>query len=175
MPRSVGKRGISLSELLIILGVTALFATVVLLNFARTVQGSKEEVLREQVGLLREALDLYRADHGFYPCDTAKDWNRDGDPEIFVRQLLEYTDSTGAPSPDRSGDHRYGPYLRKWPVEPFSRSAALRIDAGNKSIFARMAERVALGNGEGGWHYEPRSGNICANLGRAYPTELAHF
>jgi prepilin-type N-terminal cleavage/methylation domain-containing protein len=175
MTRILPARGFTFTELLVVLGVVTLVVTVVLVNFARSVEGSKATVLQENVGLLREALDLYRADHGWYPCDPERDWNRSGDPETMQEQLLRYTDASGEPSEVRDAMHRFGPYLRKWPIDPFTRTGALRIDAGMKSIFNRMADRVSTGPGTGGWFYEPRSGNICANLGRTYPTELAHY
>ncbi|MFH1680125.1 MAG: type II secretion system protein [Candidatus Eisenbacteria bacterium] len=169
------RKGISLGELLIVLGIIAITAIVVLLNFANTHSLSREAALEENLGLLREALDLYREDHGWYPCDPLEDWNRAGDPETLKLQLTGYTNESGKPSASRSPEHPFGPYLSSWPVEPVSGSGQVAVDRTNKRIFDRMADLVAVGSGEGGWHYEPRSGNICANLGNGYPSDYAHY
>jgi type II secretory pathway pseudopilin PulG len=167
--------GFSPGELLIVLGILAVTATVLLLNFSGTTSATRETALKENLSLLREAFDLYKVDHGWYPCDPEKDWNRSGDPEALKHQLLDFTDARGEPSKTRTPACRFGPYLTKWPVEPVSRSGAITIDPSGFSLFDRMADRVAVGEGAGGWHYEPRSGNVCANLGNGFPTELAHY
>ncbi|MBM3320140.1 MAG: type II secretion system protein [Candidatus Eisenbacteria bacterium] len=174
-PRQPRKKGISPGELLIVLAIIAITAVVVLLNFASTHSRSKEAALEENISLLREALDLYREDHGWYPCDPERDWNRVGDGETFKQQLTRYTNAHGEPSAERNRDFRFGPYLRSWPLEPISGSAEVTIDRTHRRIFDRMADHVSVGRGSGGWHYEPRSGNICANLGNEYPVEYAHY
>jgi len=148
-PRQPRKKGISPGELLIVLAIIAITAVVVLLNFASTHSRSKEAALEENISLLREALDLYREDHGWYPCDPERDWNRVGDGETFKQQLTRYTNAHGEPSAERNRDFRFGPYLRSWPSRfpgaPRSRSTE---PTGGSSTGWRITSR--LGGGAGG-------------------------
>lgn len=168
-------KGFSLAEILIVLGIMAILATVVVLNFSNSDTGAKENALRGNVATLREALDLYRADHGWYPGDPVKDWNKNGNATNLMNQLMQFTDATGKPSTKRTTSYRFGPYLKQWPEDPFSNLTTLTIDKNNEELLGTMADRVAKGNGKGGWYYQSKSGNICPNLGKAYPDDYAHF
>ncbi len=169
------RRGFSLAEILIVLGIMGILATVVVINFAGSDTGAKEETMKSNVAVFREAIDLYRADHGWYPCDPVKDWNKAGKPSNFHRQMTEFTDVTGKPSTKKTTKFKYGPYLRKFPEESVTKSTAIYVDKINERIQSKMAATVAKGTGSGGWYYEAKSGNVCANLGKAYPIEYAGY
>ena len=175
MVRTRNCRGFSLAEILIVLGIMAVLATVVILNFSGSDTKAKENALKANVALLREAVDMYRSDHGWYPCDPDRDWNKKGKTENFVYQLLGYTDVTGKPNKERTDQYKYGPYLKKWPVEPFSSSGDIVIDMKTERPLYVLAEAIAKGKGTGGWYYEAKSGNVCANLGKGYPEEYANY
>jgi prepilin-type N-terminal cleavage/methylation domain-containing protein len=168
------KRGFSLAEILIVLGIMGILATVVVLNFAGSDTGAKEESLKSNVAVLREALDLYKSDHGWYPCDPG-DWNSAGKASNFVRQLTEFTDASGRPSKTKSTKYKYGPYLKKFPEEPVSGLSTVYVDTKTERIFSELAKAVSKGSGTGGWYYEALSGNVCGNLGKSFPTEYAGY
>ena len=149
-------KGFSLAEILIVLGIMGILATVVVLNFAGSDTGAREESLKSNVAVLREALDLYKADHGWYPCDSS-DWNSGGNANNFIRQLTEYNDSAGRPSTAKSTRYKYGPYLKKFPEEPVSNLRTVFIDTSNERILSRLASAVSSGAGAGGWYYESLS------------------
>ncbi len=168
-------KGFSLAEILIVLGIMAILATVVVLNFSRSDTSAKENALKSNVATLREAIDLYRADHGWYPCDANKDWNKNGDGDDFVDQLMQFTDATGEPSLQRTSAYRFGPYLKQWPEDPFADIGKVEVDKNDDEILSQMGARVAENYGNGGWYYQAKSGNVCANLGSEYPPEYAGF
>ena len=168
-------KGFSLAEILIVLGIMAILATVVVLNFANSDTGAKENVLKSNVATLREAVDLYRADHGWYPCDAVKDWNKAGNGVNFVYQLMQFTDATGKPAKTRTSTYRFGPYLKHWPEDPFTEVGTVAVDRTRDEILSEMSLRVGKGTGKGGWYYQRKSGNVCANLGKAYPPDYSEF
>lgn len=176
MPHSrYQSRGFSLSEALILVGILGIAGTLVAVNSAKSETEFREEELHHSRAALSEAIDSYRADHGWYPCDPAKDWNRSANPANLVRQLTEYTDSAGRPSADRTESAQFGPYLSSMPPEPVSGLAKVTVDTGEERSLADLAAVVAGGEGRGGWRYEVRSGNVVADLGRSFPANYPRF
>ena len=168
-------KGFSLAEILIVLGLMAILATVVVLNSSNSSTTAKENTLKANVAVLREALDLYRADHGWYPADPVRDFNKKGDAKVLTFQLLGFTNAAGEPSETKTSEYRFGPYLRKWPAEPLTDSAAIVVDSKTESMLTVLAAKVAKSEGAGGWYYEAKSGNVCANLGKDYPSDYATY
>jgi hypothetical protein len=125
-----------------------------------------DERLAHDVALLRDALDRYRADHGWYPCDAERDYNSAGNAALLRRQLTEFTRDDGKPSARHDGEYRLGPYLRNFPADARHGSRAVVIDQDQARALTRFTADVSAGNGAGGWYYEARTGNITANDGR---------
>jgi hypothetical protein len=119
--------------------------------------------LRTDLTGLREAVRLYREDHGRAPCQAGDD-NRALDPRMFVRQLTCCTNLNGRPGAERDDEYRFGPYLSTWPVQPITRSAALRI--------VRPTELEPRHVQRGGWFYDPRDGRIGPDLPDDWGAEL---
>lgn len=174
--RSMMKKrtGFSAVEILIVIGLVGILAFVVLMNSGVSRRAAKEQLLRSNLSLVRQALDVYRSDHGHYPC-TLEDWNKQGYFSVFERQMTEYTDAAGQPSKVRTEHHKFGPYLKSWPVEPFSESSATVVDIVNNRLLQKMSYAVATSEANSGWYYEAQSGNFCANLGQGFPPEYARY
>lgn len=64
-PRS--RRGFTLIELLVVLAIIALLLSIVSPRYLRSVGHAEETVLRENLWLLRDAIDKHYADVGSYP------------------------------------------------------------------------------------------------------------
>ena len=62
-----GKRGFTLLELMIVISVIIILALIVMPLYNRTVQASKEAVLREDLQQMRKMIDQYAADKGKLP------------------------------------------------------------------------------------------------------------
>jgi general secretion pathway protein G len=167
-------RGFSLVEILIVLGLMGILATVVLMNFGNSDRGTKEQTLKSNLTVVRQALDVYKSDHGWYPCDPA-DWNSAGNAANFIRQMTEYTSATGQPSTTRTSTFKYGPYLKSWPVEPMSKISTVTVNTTQERLLATIGAAVAASGATGGWYYEARSGNFCGNLGSTFPPEYARY
>jgi type II secretion system protein G len=168
------QKGFTLAEILVVITLLGILAGVVIFNLAGSDQGAKESTLKSNVAGLREALNLYRSDHGWYPCDP-RDFNAGADATVFVNQLTQYTDAAGRPNLTRTTAYRMGPYLKKWPADSISGLGTVTINTTNERILSEVSRVVAAGTGTGGWYYEAKSGNIVANLGRTYSAVYAGF
>jgi general secretion pathway protein G len=65
------RRGFTLIELLVVLAIVALLLSVAAPRYFGSVERSKEAVLKENLFLLRDAIDQYHADKGKYPPSLA--------------------------------------------------------------------------------------------------------
>lgn len=70
---ATGKRqtGFSLMELLVVLVLIALLAAVVTPVVTHSIERAKESTLKENLFVMRKAIDDYYADRGEYPADLA--------------------------------------------------------------------------------------------------------
>ena len=166
--------GFSLAEILVVITLLAILAGVVLFNVSGSDTGAKESALRSNIAGLREAVDMYRVDHGWFPCDP-QDYNKGGDGAMFVRQLTEYTSESGRPSKKKTTTYHYGPYLKKFPEDPMTGLPDVKVDTSNERLLSDLAKAINKSSGSGGWYYEAKSGNIVANLGKDYPKTYAGF
>lgn len=69
-PTSIGRRarGFTLVELLVVMAIVALLLTVALPRYFGSLQHSKEVVLKENLQVMRGALDKFYSDKGRYPA-----------------------------------------------------------------------------------------------------------
>jgi general secretion pathway protein G len=66
--RRTDSRGWTLVELLVVISMIAVLATIALTNYRNSVTASREAVLRTDLFRLRDAIDQYYADRGEYPA-----------------------------------------------------------------------------------------------------------
>lgn len=66
------RRGFTLIELMVVMAVIAVLLTIAVPRYFAHVERSKEAVLRENLNLMRDAIDKYYADKGAYPADLTE-------------------------------------------------------------------------------------------------------
>ena len=133
-------RGFSLLEVVIVVAIIAILAAIGIPRMSRGSRGAGDSALRADLAVLRNAIDLYAAEHqGTYPTTSG-----------IVNQLTQYTDSSGAVSASKTTTHIYGPYIRDIPTLP----------VGSHKGDSGIADANAAGVG---WIYVSTTGSIKSN------------
>jgi prepilin-type N-terminal cleavage/methylation domain-containing protein len=133
-------RGFSLLEVVIVVAIIAILAAIGIPRMSRGSKGANDAALKGDLAVLRNAIDLFSAEHGGeYP--TAAN---------IENELTQYTDVLGAVSASKTSTHIYGPYIRTIPPLPVG------ARKGQNGIAAADANDV-------GWIYTQTDGDIRAN------------
>lgn len=165
---------LSLAESLIVVALVGILASVLLLNVDAGAIHDTERTLQANLQALRTAINEYRSDHGQYPCSREDHDYPCSDAQLRSKLLLP-SRADGKTNPVPNAQFCYGPYLNEFPAEPFSQSRSIEWSLEAQRIRESIAQQIQLGRGQGGWFYEPSSGNILANLGERYPSKYARF
>jgi len=154
--RHTRRGGFSLLEVVIVVAIIAILAAIGIPRMSRGSKGANESALSGDLAVLRNAIDLYAAEHGgAFP--TAAN---------ITNQLNQYTDVTGTTvSATKTATAIYGPYLRSVPPLPVG------ANKGTNGISALATDPGT------GWVYTESTGTIKANTttetddsGKAYNT-----
>ncbi len=134
--------GFTLVEILIVVVILGILASIVIPQFSDATQASRESTLRMDLHRIRIQLELYKEHHNGYPPLAT-----------FEAVMTRPTNAAGdvAPAGTAPGTTTYshGPYLLSLPRNP-------KI----------MDSQPLIGNGEPGtshWHYDASSGVFRAN------------
>jgi prepilin-type N-terminal cleavage/methylation domain-containing protein len=131
--------GFSLLEVVIVVAIMAILAAIGIPRMSRGAKGANDSALSGDLATLRNAIDLYAAEHGgAYPTDPNGG------------QFTKYTDGTGTVSATKTTTCIYGPYVRVIPPLPVG------ARKGGTKIAAADAAGV-------GWIYSVTDGTINAN------------
>ena len=134
------RSGFSLLELVIVVVIVGIIAAIAIPRMSRGAAGASDSALNGDLAVLRNAIDLYAAEHGgTYP--TTAD---------IVAQLTTYTDASGNDNATKTTTYIYGPYLRNVPTLPVGAKKGLT------GIAAATGDTI-------GWIYTVASGTIKAN------------
>ena len=164
--------GFTLVELLIVVVILGILAAVVIPQFSDSSDSAREAALKSNLGTLRSAIELYKADHGDYPGLNASSGGTctggtagtgaAGSEQALIDQLTRYTDPTGASCDLSIGSFVYGPYIKKGiPDNPYTASSDFAMDT-----------TTALGglsaSGTEAWRYADDTGELIANDSAAH-------
>jgi prepilin-type N-terminal cleavage/methylation domain-containing protein len=138
--RNGHNRAFSLLELVIVVAIIAIIAAIGIPRMSRGTRGAGDSALSGNLAVLRNAIDLYKVEHG----------GTDPNTSAIADQLTKYTDASGNTSDTKDTTYYYGPYIRKIPPLP----------VGDK----KSCTGIAAGTGDGvGWIYTESTGDIKAN------------
>jgi prepilin-type N-terminal cleavage/methylation domain-containing protein len=171
-PQATSQRrrsGFSLVELVIVSVIIGIVAAIAIPRVSRGARGAAESALRSDLAALRNAIELYTADHGVPPAAAPDDGNgAAGSETAFTNQLLMYSNAKGAVAPTinadgavadtKDGNHIYGPYLRKQ-IPPLP----VGTNKGSNRVTVKATGPVASEADGTGWVYNVTTGEIIAN------------
>lgn len=148
--RLIRRHGFSLVELVIVIVIIGIIAAIAVPRISRGSRGASETALTGSLRGLRNAIDLYAAEHGG-ECPA-----QDKQEETFIGQLTEQTNVEGAVG-TTPGEHIYGPYLQSMPPVPVG------PNPGATGIKFKEDGNVFEGDEQCGWVYNFKNGHIYAN------------
>lgn len=135
------RRGFSLLELVIVVVILGIIGAIAIPRLSRGASGAADSALSSNLAVLRNAIDLYAAEHqGNFPALAT-----------FSDQLLLYSDIGGSTNASPTTVYVYGPYLRAIPPLPVG------TKAGKTDVDAAIGADV-------GWIYDADTGTISAAL-----------
>lgn len=123
-------RAFTLVELVIVVMVLAILATLVIPQFTSAAGEARETTLREDLRFLRSQITLYRAHHdGVAPGFPGGNPSAAPTYDAFVAQLTTFTDAAGNAAGAPGGAFRFGRYLKRIPDNPVTGNDHVRFIA----------------------------------------------
>ncbi len=170
MKRNV--QGFTLVELLIVAVVLAIFAAIVVPQFASTTDEAKESALKTDLAAMRSAIDLYRQQHSAYPGASASSGGTctggtagsgaAGSAAAFADQLTRYSNAAGQTCTVKLAAFPVGPYIRddSIPADAVGNSNTVVIATTDSTDLLMGATASAAG----GWKFSTDTGKLVVNI-----------
>ena len=141
------RKGFTLVELLIVVVILGILAGIVIAGFSNTSTEAKENMLKENLRVIRTQIGVYRAQHiDVSPGYAGGDVTGVPTEMDFLAQMTEKTDQYGDTA---TVDVAFGPYMRAWPVNPITKKSAVLILGNDEEVPDTVAE------GDYGWLFKP--------------------
>lgn len=159
MKRINTDKAFSLVEILIVVCILGILAAIVAPNYTNATTQAKEAAAKKSLQILRTSIQRYAIQHNEIPPGYA---NGDaGSIPLGAYMVLQFTYPTnimGQWSSSKSAEFCYGPYMNKFPTNPFN----------NKSdVFAfkdiPVSDEWTPANSTYGWLYVPQTKTMRIN------------
>ena len=147
------KKAFSLVELVIVVVIIGIIAAIAVPRISRGAKGAGDSALRGSLAALRNAIDMYAAEHGgVFP-------GGDGLEATLIDQLTKKTNFSGAVGTGAGYD--FGPYLRRgFPPAPVGPQAGIASGVELTTVTPPVADETKTTKG---WVYNYQTGEIVVN------------
>jgi competence protein ComGC len=140
VPRVYRPRAFTLVEILIVVIILGILATIIIGLFANGSKDAAATSLKDNLRSMRSQLQLYVAQHRTYPALAT-----------FEQQMTQYTDADGNVSSTKNSTYLYGPYIISMPTLPVG------VNKGKMTVTG-LTYTAGFG-----WGYDPLTGVFKAN------------
>jgi len=139
----------TLVEILIVVIILGILAAIVIPQFTEASNDARESALSSDLQTVRSQLELYKVQH----LERYPSVNESGaaDTANFVARMTGKTDPDGK----INAAGVLGPYLQKFPTNPFVSTSANGVTFGTAD--------PAPGDGSSGWYFNTSTGKFSAN------------
>jgi len=134
--RHAARTGFTLVEILITVVIIAILAAMVIPQFTSAADESRDKSMQMSLYRVRQQLQLYQQQHGSWPALAT-----------LEAQLTQASDEQGNTATPGTAGYIYGPYLKRFPVNP-------------------ATDGDTVGDGAAGtsdWYYNETTGDFHAN------------
>jgi prepilin-type N-terminal cleavage/methylation domain-containing protein len=151
------RTGFTLVELLIVITILAILATIAIPQFSSASHQARENTLKDELRYLRTQVAVYKAQHEDRPPGYPGG-NTAAAPTVaaFTAQMTQHSDIVGNTAAAASATFKYGPYLSKLPPNPINGLDTFKI-VGN-------GQPMPAPDGTTGFIYKPQTLEIIPNL-----------
>lgn len=152
----------TLIEVLIVVVILGILAAVLIPKISSASNVARSNVLKDDLRYLRTQIQVYMAQHNDRTPGTKAD-GTPGDGELFLKQMLTYTDELGNTSDTITASHCLGPYLSEMPQNPVTGKRGVLVVHTN-ALSTMPAPDASLGDGNVGWIYDTAESTLIPNV-----------
>ena len=114
-------RGFTIIEMLIVVVILGILATIIIPQFSNASINAKENTLKDELRYLRTQIVVYKAQHRDVPPGYPNgDVTAAATAADFVAQMTRPTSDEGVVNPTASPIYKFGPYLSAMPSNPLN-------------------------------------------------------
>lgn len=149
----IGRSAFTLVEILIVVVVIGILATIVIPKLSNATQLASENTMKEDLRYMRTQLQVYRFQHN----ETPPGRNGAGyDEETLRLQMTMGTNINGQTGSPGDAAFPYGPYLRRIPSNPLNDKSTIQMVAG--------VGELPEADSSHGWMYQPETNTFVSDL-----------
>ncbi|HUS91848.1 MAG TPA: prepilin-type N-terminal cleavage/methylation domain-containing protein [Phycisphaerae bacterium] len=141
-------KGFTLVEILIVVIILGILAAIVIPQFTEASNDARVSALVSDLQTVRGQVELYKIQH----LDKFPGWNG---TNVVAADFL--ADLTGKTNIDGSTGGTLGPYLQKFPTNPFNTSSDVTV------VSTAADPNAVVGGGTTGWWFNDATGNFGCN------------